>query len=277
LGLSGLYRDANTRAGTGTFKSDNVFDKTTGAVSLPGDGSFLTVLSNFGTDKLLVLLDAEEQAGNARILAEPSLLAGNKEPASFLAGGELPIPVAQGGTGDIAGVRVTITYREFGVRLNFLGEIISDSLVKLQVKPEVSSLDYGNAIVISGFSIPAFRTRRVETTVDVKRNQSLVISGLFNNEEEKVKTGIPLLMHIPILGQLFSSTRYQRNESELVVIVTPVVVDPMHVPSSDVLHFVPESTLPAIDALRPRLVPSVTPRVKAPATPPKQQTRNPDE
>ena len=165
------------------------------------------MLTDFGTDKLLGFLQLEETKGRSRTLAEPTLMASNREEATFLAGGELPIPVAQGGgTGDATGTRITIQYKEFGVRLRFLGEIIGDSLLKLSIRPEVSSLDFSNAITLSGFRIPAFRTRRIETTVDVRPNESLIISGLFNDERERVKTGIPLLQDIPILGKLFSSS-----------------------------------------------------------------------
>jgi pilus assembly protein CpaC len=150
-------------------------------------------------------------------------------------------------------------YKEFGIRLHFVPEIINDSLVKLTLRPEVSSLDYSNAIQLSGFSIPAFRTRRIETTLDVRRDQSLVISGLFNNEQERVRTGIPLLQDLPIIGQLFSSTRWQRNESELIVIVTPVILDPMHLPPQDVLPIVPDSSIPAREALERRLPPAPAP------------------
>jgi type II secretory pathway component GspD/PulD (secretin) len=130
--------------------------------------------------------------------------------------------VFQPGQGQ-GGSQVTIQYREFGVRLGFRGEIISDSLIKLQLTPEVSSLDYANAVTLQGFRIPAFRTRRINTTLDVRKDQSLVVSGLFTGEEESIKTGIPLLKDIPILGTLFSSSRFQRNETELLVIVTPIL------------------------------------------------------
>ncbi len=255
LGLSGYFRDKDTRVGTGIFRSDDVFDKETGAISIPSAANFLTVLSDLGTDKVLAFLEAEEQRGNARLLAEPNLLAGNKDTASFLAGGELPIPVfqpaGQGGTGG----QVTIQYREFGVRLGFRGEILSDSLIKLQLIPEVSSLDYANAVTLQGFRIPALRTRRVNTTVDVRRDQSLVVSGLFTGEEESIKTGVPLLKDIPILGALFSSSRFQRNETELLVIVTPTTVNPMSPRALDVLRLVPDTTRPAMDALKKRLPP----------------------
>ena len=249
LGASAIYRDQGTRAGTGIFRGDNVFG-TDGTITLPSDARFLTVLTDFGTDRFLALLEAEEQRGTARVLAEPNLMAAHKDTATFLAGGELPIPIVSS-VGDLGGTRgITIQYREFGVRLKFLGEILSDSLVRLYVRPEVSSLDYANAVELEGFRIPALRTRRVESTLDVRRNESLVISGLMNNEQERVKTGVPLLMHIPVLGALFSSSRFQRNETELIVVVTPVVIDPLRPRPIDVVPTVPDTTQPARDALR---------------------------
>lgn len=262
LGVSGLYRRSGTRVGTGTFKSDNSIGAD-GKITLQSDAGFLTVLSDFGTKNLLGLIDVEETKGRAKTLAEPNLLAGNKEEATFLAGGELPIPVLQGsggggGGGDL-GSRITIQYKEFGVRLRFVGEIVSDSLIKLSVRPEVSSLDFTNGIDISGFRIPAFRTRRVETTVDVQRDQSMIISGLFNNEQEIVRTGIPFLMDIPILGNLFSSTRWQNNESELLVVVTPVLVDPRDPRPQDLLRLLPDTALPAREAIEKKLQPASKP------------------
>lgn len=262
FGVSAMYRDDNVRVGTGVLRNDNQFDPKTGNFVVPGQGSFLSVLTDFGTDEVLAFIELESQKGNARILAEPRLLAGNKEEANFLAGGELPIPIAQAGASDLTGVRVTIMWREFGVRLRFVGEIISDSLIKLSVRPEVSTLDYGNAILISGFRVPALRTRRVETTVDVKRDQSLVISGLFNDERERVRTGIPLLMDVPIIGNLFSSTRWQRNESELLVVVTPTIVNPMQPRRQDLLPLKPDTALPAAEVIRERMRPAATQPVR---------------
>lgn len=256
-GVSALWRNGGTQVGTGLMSGGSLIDPTTGEPSLPG-GRFLSILSDLGTERVLAFLETEERKGNARLLAEPTILAGNNETATFLAGGEIPIPVVQGfgaagGTGGGAGI--SIQYREFGVRLSFTGEIISDSLVKLNVAPEVSSLDFANAITIQGFRIPALRTRRVASTVDVRRDQSLIISGMFTGEESNVRTGVPLLKDIPILGLLFSSTRFQRAESELVVVVTPVVVDPMRPRLQDVMQFKPDSATPAIDALRKRIPP----------------------
>ena len=252
LGLSGLYRDKNNRVGTGRFNTDNVFDAN-GNILLPGTGvGFGTVLSDFGTSTLLGLLEADEQTGNARILAEPSVMTSNKDSASFLEGGEIPIPVVQNtGTGGIPAI--TIVWREFGIRLNFSAEVVSDSLVRLHIRPEVSSLDFTNAIEISGFKIPALRTRHVETTVEVRRDQSLIISGLLDDERTKTKDGLPFLKDIPVLGALFSSSSWQRDQTELLVIVTPVVSDPMHPRPQDLMHFAPDTVLPARGALLPRL------------------------
>ena len=264
LGVSALYRNGGTRVGTGLFRSDNVFDQSTGAITIPSTTEFLSVLTDFDTKNLLGFLALQEQKGNAKLLAEPNILAANKEPASFLAGGELPIPVvsAVGGTGV---PQVGIQFKEFGVRLSFTGEVISDSLIKLAVQPEVSSIDFSNAIEISGFRIPAFQTRRIQSTVDVRPNQSLIISGLFNDQRQQVKTGIPLLQDIPILGRLFSSTQWQHNETELLVIVTPVMFDPMRPRAEDTLRLQPDTALPARELVEPLLVPP--PSLKPASTP----------
>jgi pilus assembly protein CpaC len=251
VGLSGLYRNRGTRIGTGTFNTDNVFDEN-GTITLPSTAGFLTVLSDFGTKHLLALLDLEESNGRATTLAEPNLMAGNKDSASFLAGGEIPIPILQPGAAGGAS-QVTIQFKEFGVRLSFVAEILSDSLVKLHVRPEVSSLDFVNGITLSGFRIPALRTRRVETTVDVRRDQSMIISGLFNNDQELVTTGLPILKDLPVIGQLFSSKSWRNNESELLVVVTPIIVDPLDPRPQDQIRLLPDTALPARDAIKKRL------------------------
>lgn len=254
IGVSLRYRDAqgHVRVGTRTFNTDAPFNPD-GSITLPPNTGFLTVLTDFNTKRLLALLDAEEQNGRSRTLAEPDVLAANREEANFLAGGEIPIPIVQGGAAGVNGNQVTILFKEFGVRLRFVPEVLSDSLIKLTVAPEVSTLDYGNAITLSGFRIPAFQTRRISTTVDVRPDQSLIISGLFNQSRDLVRTGIPFLQDIPILGELFSSSRWQKNESELLVVVTPVLVDPMHPRPQDVLPLLPDTALPARGAIQSRL------------------------
>lgn len=256
LGVSGLYRDKNVRVGTGLFSNDNAFNPADKSISLPASTRFLTVLTDFGTDDLLAFLDLQEQNGRAHLLAEPTILTANRELATFLAGGEIPIPVVQssGGQGNSGGV--SVQYKEYGVRLRFTPEIVSDSLIKLQVAPEVSSLDFVNAVLLQGFRIPALVTRKMEATIDVRRSTSIVLSGMFSTSDDRSKTGVPLLKDIPILGQLFSSTRFQRNQSELIVIVTPTVVDPMRPRPEDVMRLQSDTTKPAIDALQKRLPPN---------------------
>ena len=252
IGTSLVYRDRDTRAGNNVFNTDATIDSL-GRVTLPGSARFLTVLSSFNTEKLLALLDAQETRGNARFLAEPNVMAANREEATFLAGGEIPVPVVQSGGGGNNNA-VSILFREYGIRLAFTGEVLSDSLIKLKLRPEVSSLDFSNAILLQGFRIPALRTRRIESTVDVLAGRSLIVSGLFNDEREQVTTGIPWLVNIPIIGKLFSSSRWVRNESELIVVVTPVLMDPNNPRASDLLRFVPDS-MPAREMLQKRFWP----------------------
>jgi len=255
LNVSGLYRDKNghTRVGTGIFNTDNVFDKVTGDVILPATARFATLLSDFGTKDFLAFIDAQSARGNAKILAEPNLLAGNHDTASFLAGGEIPVPIAQPGANGT--VTLTVQYREFGIRLTFMPEIVSDSLIRLSVRPEVSDLDFTNAVVLSGFRIPAFRTRRITTSVEVKKDQSLILSGLYSQSREQTRTGVPFLMDIPVLGALFGSSTWTNNENELLILVTPSVINPNAPPPSQVLRIVPDTSLPARGAIEKRLPP----------------------
>ena len=257
LGISALYRDRNVRLGTGIFRSDNAIDKTTGDVTISPETNFFTALTNFGSDDVLALVEAEASRGNARLLARPNLMTANRQEGTFLAGGEIPVPIAQPGQG--GQTFVTISYREFGIRLRFTPEILNDSLITLAVRPEVSSLDYTNAVLIAGFRVPALRTRRVETTVDVRPNQSLIISGLMSEERERVKNGIPFLMDIPILGSLFSSTRWQSLETELLVVVTPTIVDPNRPPTRNILRLAPDTLLPTREVLEEANPPVIPP------------------
>jgi len=258
LGVNMLYQNGNVRAGTGIFNTDNVFDKTTGDINLPSTARFATVLSDFGTKNFLAFIDAEATKGRAKLLAEPNLLAGNRDTASFLEGGEFPVPIAQPGANGT--VTITVQYREFGIRLAFMPEIVSDSLIKLRVSPEVSDLDFANGVVISGFRIPGLRTRRASTTVDVKRNESLIISGLFSETRQRTRSGVPLLMDIPIIGALFGTTSWTSNETELLILVTPTLVNPNAPPARSILNVLPDTSLPAREAIEKRLPPPLPPR-----------------
>jgi pilus assembly protein CpaC len=159
-----------------------------------------------------------------QILAEPNLLALNGQKASFLAGGEFPVPIVQGGQS--VGV-VTIQFRPFGVRLEFTAFVGKDKVIRLHVAPEVSTLDFSNAAIISGFTVPALSTRRAETEIELKDGQSFGIAGLLDNRAQVQLSKVPGIGDIPILGLLFRSRTISRSNSELVVLVTPRIVDPV--------------------------------------------------
>lgn len=159
-----------------------------------------------------------------QILAEPNLLAASGESASFLAGGELPYPVVSGaGTGQPT---VSILFKPFGVKLEFTGTIEDDHTIKLKVFPEVSSLDYSNAVIVSGFTLPAIATRHAETVVELRDGQSFGIAGLLDQRTTAQFSKLPGIGDVPVLGEFFKSRSVNKTNSELIVIVTPTIVDP---------------------------------------------------
>ena len=171
-------------------------------------------------------IQALEQRSVLQILAQPNLLAMNGQKASFLSGGEFPFPVVQGGANVGA---VTIQFRPFGVKLDFVGTIdYVQNVIRLHVAPEVSTLDFANAITISGFVVPAISTRRAETELELKDGQSFGVAGLMDRREQANMSKIPGIGDIPVLGQLFRSKNVNRSNSELLVLVTPHIVDPVH-------------------------------------------------
>jgi pilus assembly protein CpaC len=164
-----------------------------------------------------------EQRNVLQILAEPNLLAANGESARFLAGGELPYPVVSGVAG---AATVTVQFKPFGVKLEFTGIIQDDNTIRLKVYPEVSSLDFGNAVTINGFVLPAIATRHAETTVELRNGQSFGIAGLLDQRTTALYSKVPGIGDIPVLGLLFRSKSISKTNSELVVIVTPSIIDP---------------------------------------------------
>jgi pilus assembly protein CpaC len=168
------------------------------------------------------LIKALETRGDLQSLAEPNLIAYNGQEASFLAGGQLPVPVVQGNTG-----AVSIVWKEFGVRLTFRPTIAGD-VIRLKVAPEVSALDFGNGVSLGGFRIPAITTRRAETEVELQDGQSFAIAGLMNNTSQVTKQAIPLLSQLPIVGSLFKSKSNNASRTELLVLVTPHLVRPLN-------------------------------------------------
>jgi pilus assembly protein CpaC len=169
-------------------------------------------------------IDALQDNGLLRVLAEPTLITLSGKSANFLAGGEFPIPVPQAGSSVPV---ITIQYKPYGVGLNFTPTVLGNGRISMAVAPEVSELDFSQAITIQGFVIPSITTRRVSTTVELADGQSFAIAGLLSDEVKEDVQKFPLLGDIPILGALFRSTSFQKSETELVVIVTPHLVKPL--------------------------------------------------
>jgi pilus assembly protein CpaC len=168
------------------------------------------------------LIDALKEDGLVKVLAEPTLIALSGQTADFLAGGEFPIPVPQ------QNGAVTIDYKKFGVGLNFTPTVLSEDVISMKVAPEVSELDFSTAVQFSGFVVPGITARRASTTIELADGQSFAIAGLLRDTVKEQLSKFPLLGDIPILGALFRSTSFLKNESELIIIVTPHLVKPLN-------------------------------------------------
>jgi pilus assembly protein CpaC len=167
------------------------------------------------------LVDALQEDGLIKVLAEPTLITLSGQPANFLAGGEFPVPVPQGlGT-------AAIEYKPFGVSLAFTPTVLSEDKINIRVNPEVSDLDFTTAVQLQGFVVPGIRVRRASTTVELADGQSFAIAGLLSNNVRSIVSKFPLLGDIPILGALFQSKSFQNEKSELIIIVTPHLVKPL--------------------------------------------------
>lgn len=220
--------------------ANSIGSSTTGQFSPPsftppttGGNTTTTTLTNFMNLfifrpdlNLGATLEALQTQGLLEVLAEPNVLATNGKQASFLAGGEYPYPVVNGVTGGGTGA-VTIQFKEFGVRLNFIPTITPRNTIHLQVAPEVSSLDFTNGVTISGFTVPGLTVRRVKTDVELRAGQSFAIGGLLDNRETETFDKIPFIGDVPVLGKLFQSIQRTKTNTELIVIVTPEIVAPI--------------------------------------------------
>jgi pilus assembly protein CpaC len=196
----------------------------------PADAPFGQALSSSinallrftGNDRTwTIFIDALKENGLVKILAEPTLVTLNGQEARFLAGGEFPVPVPQQFN------VITITYKQFGVGLSFTPTVLSDDKISLRVAPEVSDLDFSTAVVLQGFVVPGLTTRRASTVIELANGQSFAIAGLLRETVREAVAKFPVLGDIPILGALFRSTSFQKNESELIIIVTPHLVKPL--------------------------------------------------
>lgn len=179
-----------------------------------------------GSSNLRTVLEALEENGLFKTLAEPNLVALSGEKAEFLAGGEFPIPVAQNSSSG-TNPTITVEYKTFGVGVQFSPTVLSENRIRVAVQPEVSELSTEGRVVLSGFSIPSISTRRAKTVVELAPGESFMIAGLLNDKISNQIDQLPGLGELPILGSLFRSTDFQRNETELVIAVTPYLVDPL--------------------------------------------------
>ncbi|MEQ9435990.1 type II and III secretion system protein family protein [Hyphomonas sp.] len=203
-----------------SFDANDVVGVTEGGTVSGIAEKTVALFTNVGNENVDITLRALEQKGVIRTLAEPNLVALSGDTASFLAGGEYPIPIA---TEDN---QITVQFKKFGVSLDFTPTVLGDGLVNLRVRPEVSSLDRANGIRSAGIEIPGISVRRADTTIELHDGQAFAIAGLLQNDYSNDVRQTPWLGNVPVLGQLFSSKRYQKNESELVIIVTPRLVQP---------------------------------------------------
>lgn len=234
---SGTGRSLLTGSSLGTFgassgSADPQFSVGAGKVDAQGRG-------------VSAMLDALERDGVFKVLAEPNLVAISGEQASFLAGGELPIPVAAEGGGQFA--QVTIEYKPYGVAVLFTPLVLSENRIRVEVAPEVSEINEDNAVIVNGIRIPSISTRRARTTVELAPGESFMIAGLLQDRIQSTVDQVPGIAELPIISALFRSTAYQRQETELVLAITPYIVDPAI--SSDIVlptdEFRPASVMEA--------------------------------
>jgi len=204
--------------GNGSFK----FGVANGATQRGGTPN-ISAKGKIGAFDIDVLIEALQNSGALSILAEPNLTAVTGETASFLAGGEVPIPVPTGNNAE----SITVQYKPFGVSLAFTPTMVTQNRIALKVKPEVSSIAENVNFGIQGFNLPSFTVRRAETTVEMASGQTFAMAGLFQRDITRNVDKMPLLGDVPVLGQLFRSERYQRNETELVILITPFLVEPV--------------------------------------------------
>jgi pilus assembly protein CpaC len=191
-------------------------------------GSFAVISRTFRAfgENFNVTLDALERKGAITTLAEPTLVALSGETASFLAGGEFPVPVAQDSSGGTSGNTITVEWKPFGVSLAFTPTVLADGVINMVVQPEVSSIDPTASIVINNLTIPGLQTRRAKTVLELRDGESFAMAGLIRKDFQDTVRQVPLLGSLPIIGTLFRSTGFQNEQTELVIIVTPRLVQP---------------------------------------------------
>ncbi|HZZ10878.1 MAG TPA: type II and III secretion system protein family protein [Paraburkholderia sp.] len=264
LGIN--WNTISTAAGNfvgGIFSGRPTFTTTAPITPILANNNAFSFLAGFttGNNQIQAVIDALNQEGLLSILAEPNLVALSGETASFLAGGEFPIPISQ------QDGSITVDFKQFGVKLDFTPTVLADNHISLKVRPEVSQIDSTASVTTGGVTIPGLSVRRVDTTVDLSSGQSFAIGGLLQANSNDLISSVPGLGAIPVLGKLFQSVNYQNNKSELVVIVTPYLVQPadpnrlrtpfdsVMTPSNDVEYTYQKKVgLDPLSATSPRLV-----------------------
>jgi len=211
----------NALFNNGTFSFGLLTGGNLAAEAAAGGSNLIGVGLDSGNFNIDSVLEALQSNGVLEILAEPNITAMTGETASFLAGGEVPVPVPV--NSDLVGVE----YKSYGVSLLFSPTVLPGDRIGLQVRPEVSSLMGGSTLEVSGFRVPSFRVRRADTRVEVGSGQTFAIAGLFQRENSRDLEKVPLLGDMPVLGNLFRSKRFQQNETELVILITPYLVEPV--------------------------------------------------
>ena len=264
-GASG-YKNVLARSTSGANAAPT-FDNSDPSQPKLAFSDFLNLFLFDTKNQLGTVIKALQSRGQFQSLAEPNLVAESGKEASFLAGGEFPVPIAQGAGNNVA---ISVQYKEFGVRLNFTPVIRGDR-VHLKVRPEVSTLDFANGVVLQGFRIPALSTRRTETELELQDGQTFAIAGLLNNSINSTLRKIPGIGDIPILGLLFQSKAAQKDQTELVVMITPHIL-PRNSPGVTTdLPRTPEAFLPALPVkksvapLPPAFTPARTAEAAMPA------------
>ena len=235
LGFNSTFSDGKAVLGNinGPGADVNALGSLTGAsgVTLFGAGQI-------GRTAFNIFVDALKTNNLARTLAEPTLVAASGEDASFLAGGEIPIPVPQAGAGGSS--TISIEYKEFGVRLKYNAVVLGDGRIRMKIQPEVSDLDYNNTTSVGGLPVPGLRTRKASSVVEMNEGQTLALAGLLQRSVQSKNAATPLLGDLPIVGAFFRNVQYSRSETELVILVTPSLasaMNPDQVPAGPGDHF----------------------------------------
>ena len=244
---------------TGQFTPPSITSTSSGATATISDD--LNLFAYYPGIDLGVTIKALEQKGIVESLAEPNILAANGKQASFLAGGEYPFPMVQGGSSSGG---ISISFKEYGIRLNFLPKITARGTIDLQLSAEVSALDFADSITVSGYSEPALTVRRVKNQIELADRQSFAVGGLLNNTDNETFEKIPFLGDIPILGKFFQTMKRVKSNTELIVIVTPEIVTPVPAGTEIAAPKLPEPFLPP-NSNTPMHTPDNTPAEAVPA------------